>query len=207
MRAYDAYSTVDTVSEPLNVLVDHGFVAKDAEGNYSLTAAGKEVVWRLHTAGRAYVASMKPLGADDLNRLAEELGRAVESMLDDPVLAPRHGSHLAMYMTLAVGPDKPAMVRIEQAILELWVRVTTPTCERGARQALRGQLWRCLPGAVERRAHGGRVGLARAARRRAGPLATVSLTHRGRPLPSPCPCVRRMHRCRGRHSGVYPIER
>src|SRR5205814_7980010 len=55
--------------------------------------------------------------------LAHQLERAVEATLADPVLSPRPGSHLMgsrSLRTFGSDSDAPPMVRIEQAISELW---------------------------------------------------------------------------------------
>src|SRR5205823_6546029 len=75
-----------------------------------------------HEAARARLAEMHPLPAEELEALAEQLERAVDRVMHDPVLAPVPGSHLAASRSLATfGPDAPAMVRIEQAIYDLWI--------------------------------------------------------------------------------------
>jgi hypothetical protein len=121
VRAWDPYSTRDTHGEAFAALAAKGLMLADEQGNLALSPEGREAVDRLHEAGRAFVAAHKPLPPDDLEAVSALLGSAVAATLADPVLVPRPGSHLAGSHSLAIfGPDAPAMVRIEQAIYDLW---------------------------------------------------------------------------------------
>lgn len=121
VRAWDPYSTQDTHAEAFAALAAKGLVTENGQGNVGLSEAGSEVVDRLHEAGRAFVAAHNPLSPEELETVSALLGAAVEATLADPVLAPRPGSHLAGSRSLETfGPDAPAMVRIEQAIYDLW---------------------------------------------------------------------------------------
>jgi hypothetical protein len=121
VRAWDPYSTQDTHAEALAALTAKGLVLADEQGYVVLSEAGREAVDRLHEAGRAFVAAHNPLPPEELDTVSALLGSAVEATLSDPVLAPRPGSHMAGSRSLETfGPDAPAMVRIEQAIYDLW---------------------------------------------------------------------------------------
>ncbi len=121
VRAWDPYSTKETHEEAFVALSAKGLVMEDEQGNLGLSLAGRDVVDRLHAAGREFVAAHKPLPSDDLETMSGLLRSAVEATLADPVLSPRPGSHLAGSRSLATfGPDAPSMVRIEQAIYDLW---------------------------------------------------------------------------------------
>jgi hypothetical protein len=121
VRAWDPYATKDVYSEAFDALADKGLVLEDEHGNLALSPAGREAVDRLHAAGREFVSAHRPLPPDDLATLADLLQSAVEATLADPVLAPRPGSHLAGARSIATfGSDAPPMVRIEQAVYDLW---------------------------------------------------------------------------------------
>lgn len=121
-RSRYLYSTVDLLERPLSVLREKGLVVEDGDGAISLTYRARDAVERLNVAGRAHVAQAQPLPSDELEMLTSQLERAVGSILNDPVLAPRPGSHLAGSRSLAtLGEDAPLMVRLEQAIYDLWM--------------------------------------------------------------------------------------
>jgi hypothetical protein len=122
MRAREPYSAVDHVPEPVGILEEKGLLLRVGDGAYTLSDEAREAVERVHELGRAHVARLQPLPPEELEALAHELHRALVPMLNDPVLAPRAGSHLAGSHSLAVfGDDAPAMVRIEQGIFDLWM--------------------------------------------------------------------------------------
>ncbi|HEX8598431.1 MAG TPA: hypothetical protein VF952_07935 [Chloroflexia bacterium] len=121
VRAWDPYATRHNYAEPFSALAARGLVLEDEQGNFSLSPTGTEAVERLHEAGRAFVVAHKPLPSDDLETMSGLLESAVQTTLEDPVLSPRPGSHLAGSRSLhTFGHDAPAMVRIEQAIYDLW---------------------------------------------------------------------------------------
>ena len=121
VRAWDPYSTQDTHGEAFAALAAKGLVRVDEQGSFGLSPEGREAVDRLHEAGRAFVAAHKPLPPHDLETASALLSSAVAATLADPVLSPRPGSHLAGSRSLATfGADAPAMVRIEQAVYDLW---------------------------------------------------------------------------------------
>src|SRR5438552_5208143 len=122
LRSRYIYSTRDLLAAPLSVLKEKGLVLEDKEGRLVLSPQARQAVERLHEAARARLAEMRPLPAQELEVLARQLERAVDGVMHDPVLAPSPGTHLAASRSLATfGPDAPAMVRIEQAIYDLWI--------------------------------------------------------------------------------------
>lgn len=122
VRAWDPYATRDVYAEPFAALKERGMIVEDAQGSLSLSAEGMATVDRLHSAGRAFITTHPTLPPDELQTTATLLEAAVTATLADPVLAPRPGSHFAGSRSLATfGPDAPAMVRIEQAIYDLWL--------------------------------------------------------------------------------------
>lgn len=115
------YNSTDTLSAEFAALKEKGLVSEAEDGSLLLSPLAQSSVAQVHAAGRAHVAVMQPLTPDNLTELADQLERAVASIEADPVLAPRPGSQLAGSRSLATfGPDAPAMVRIEQAIYDLW---------------------------------------------------------------------------------------
>ena len=122
IRADNPYTVIDYASARLAALVEKGLVQQNEEGAYSLSPRAKDAIDRLHEAGRQHVARLHPLPDDELEKMAHQLERAVNSILADPNLAPRPGSRFASSRYLVVfGDGAPAMVRIEQAIFDLWM--------------------------------------------------------------------------------------
>jgi hypothetical protein len=121
LRADDPYSTVDHFSEHLAELQALGLVLAVGEARLTPSPVALDAFRRLHAAGREHVARMEPLPPDSLEQLAVHLEAAVDSLRDNPALAPRPGNHLTAAVALAVPREgAPAMVRIEQAISSLW---------------------------------------------------------------------------------------
>lgn len=123
-----AYSVKDHLSDHVAALRKHGLVDVPIEGSYTLTPEGRAAAEKFQAAGRAHVATHQPLPPEDLRTLAQQLERAVKAIMADPILAPRPGSHLAGSRALAslspYSPNDPnvaPMVRIEQAIYDLWL--------------------------------------------------------------------------------------
>jgi hypothetical protein len=116
------YSTRDHLTEQLAALKESGLVEEDADSCFTLAPQAWQAVEDVHKAGRAHVAGLQPLPPEELEALRDQLARAVEAILRDPVLSPRPGSHLAGSRSLdTFGRDAPVMVRIEQAIYDLWL--------------------------------------------------------------------------------------
>ncbi|MFL5731766.1 MAG: helix-turn-helix domain-containing protein [Chloroflexia bacterium] len=133
LRAYEPYSAIDWCTAPLGVFLEKGLVAVDTGGAYTLTPRGREAMDDLHAAGRQHVSQLQPLPEEELETLADQLERATAGFIADPVLSPRPGSHLEGARSLRVDSDTlHAMVRIEQAIYELW----------GARDDAHMKAWR-----------------------------------------------------------------
>ena len=75
----------------------------------------------LHTEATAYVAKRMVLPLEEAERLARELRRAADAVAANPALAPKPGSHLLGFLAKSrYGDHSAPMVRIEQAIGELW---------------------------------------------------------------------------------------
>jgi hypothetical protein len=116
------YSTRDPMAEEIALLKEKELVEEDEEGYLTLAPQAWQAVEGVHEAGREHVAGLQPLPPEELESLRYQLERAVEGIMHDPVLSPRPGSHLAGSRSLATfGPDAPVMVRLEQAIYDLWL--------------------------------------------------------------------------------------
>jgi len=121
LQASDPYFVVDRFSMPIVELKERGFVLESSDGMLSLSGVAQAAVERLQAAGTAYVAGRIVLPIVDTERLAKELRRAADAIAADPYFAPFPGSHLGGYRALArYGNHAAPMVRIEQAIMELW---------------------------------------------------------------------------------------
>jgi hypothetical protein len=120
-RTRHLYSTKDHLSAPIAILKEKGLLEEDEDGCVNLAPQAVEAVEAVHKAGRAHVANLQPLPPEELDALTHQFERAVQAVLNDPVLSPRPGSHLAGSLSLRTfGPDAPMMVRLEQAIYDLW---------------------------------------------------------------------------------------
>lgn len=133
LRAYDPYAVIEHHTEYIARLHEKGLVLQDEHGNITLSPVGRRAIDRLHTEGTSYVAGRMVLPHETLERLAGELRRCADALAADPALTPRPGSHLAGYMSLSrYGDHSKPMVRIEQAVGELW----------GARDDVYTAVWR-----------------------------------------------------------------
>jgi hypothetical protein len=116
------YSSRDLLTEPLEILESKGLILQDMEGGYIPTPWARGAVESVHEAAWAHLSRMEPLAPDPLMRLAEELERAAQAVREDPALGDRPGTHLAGSRSLAWFPHgSHPMVRIEQAIYDLWL--------------------------------------------------------------------------------------
>lgn len=117
-----AYSAIDNISAPVSALKERGMLLDDGTGGLSLAPEAREAVEGLHAVARANLGMLELLPVGELELLMERLESAVHAILNDPVLMPRPGSQLAGSRSLATfGPDAPALVRLEQAIFDLWM--------------------------------------------------------------------------------------
>lgn len=121
-KEQEPYSAVDPFTEHLTILIKKGLVKEDKAGTITLAPRAVKAIEELHAAGREYVGRAQPLPPDELEKLADQLERAVEAMVMDPNLSPKPKSHFARSRWLASFVEEGAkpMVRIEQAIIDLW---------------------------------------------------------------------------------------
>jgi hypothetical protein len=122
IRQYYPYHFNDPFTPSISVLQDKGLVIGDVIEGIALTERALEAMERLHTEAKEHVSRLDALPLAEAEALARQLERASKAIMGDPILAPRPGSHLAGSLSLAAfGNTKPAMVRIEQAVHDLWM--------------------------------------------------------------------------------------
>lgn len=98
-----------------------GFVERTGEDHIRLTSGGVALVARLEREATAYLAHLKPLPVAELERLAELLDTIVAG-LDRQAGGPEAHLHRAARLA-ALAPDfaDAPLVRIERAIVALWL--------------------------------------------------------------------------------------
>ena len=110
------------MAAPVALLKKKGLLMGSEDGKLSLSPAARDTIDEMHQKAGEYVGRLEPLPPTELEELANRLERARDAQLADPLLAPRPGSHLAGSHSLATfAKDAPPMVRIEQAIFDLWM--------------------------------------------------------------------------------------
>jgi hypothetical protein len=133
LRASDPYATIDRFSEPIAQLMDGGYLQEEDGGVVVLSREARSAVDKLHTGATSYLASISPLPDEDMERLAAALERASGAVKSNPGIGMEQGSVLRgrLYF-VRYGANRAPMVRIEQAIFELW----------GARDDAHVKAWR-----------------------------------------------------------------
>ncbi len=122
LRAYDPYEVIDTTSAPITTLKQEGLIIEDGDGMMTLSPIARDAVNRFQAAGIEAVGSKRPLPPQDLEQLASYLQRASAAVQANPLFKSIPGGHLRGYVAASRygrGSNDP-MVRIEQAIFELW---------------------------------------------------------------------------------------
>jgi len=121
LRSYNPYQVIDDVSGPLYKCVERGLVLQSSDGGFTLSPEARAAVDRLHTEATVYVAKRIVLSVNDTEHLAGDLRRAADAVDANPALGPRLGSHLLGFKAKdRYGDQSAPMVRIEQALGELW---------------------------------------------------------------------------------------
>ncbi|HUP26860.1 MAG TPA: hypothetical protein VM409_00365 [Chloroflexia bacterium] len=122
IKHYYPYHLTDPFTPGIALLKEKGLVDGDPLRGLSFTERGRWVIERLHTEGKEYVGRIEALPDAEAEALVGQLGRAVESILISPALAPQPGRHLAGSRSITgIGDTRPVMVRIEQAVYDLWM--------------------------------------------------------------------------------------
>lgn len=122
LRSYDAYAAKDNLHTEIETLKARGLVEESADGMLCLTPKGLEADMKVQLAGIEFVGKRKTLPDAVLTRLAGDLEHAAAIQRNKLYLLDMPGSHLKAYvagMRYRTG-DLVPLVRIEQALLELW---------------------------------------------------------------------------------------
>jgi hypothetical protein len=116
LHAFSPYTTVEVLAERLADAAGQGFLAP-AEGGYQLAAAGRGALKGSFAAVYQALATLEPLPADDLRRLADLLLRVVDASLAAP--APAEKQHLLASRRTDPGADVSLAARIDQYLTDL----------------------------------------------------------------------------------------
>lgn len=84
LRVRDVYAAEPIVRALLEIMASERWFDRDEHGAYHLTALGRELLLHRRAQRRALVASLMPLPADDLARLALLLERLIDASLACP---------------------------------------------------------------------------------------------------------------------------
>jgi hypothetical protein len=115
---FNPYSTIRPILDSLPVLVERGYVA-DANGRYGVTRDGREFIAHAEGKKNQYLASLTPVPAADIARLAEELMTVARRLRDAP--EPEHTPHQARAWRAMPPADAAPMVRLYGAVYALWM--------------------------------------------------------------------------------------
>ena len=120
MRAdlFNPYSTIRPILDGLPTLVERGYVA-DATGRYIVTRDGREFITHVERAKNRYLASLVPIPAADIARLAGELMTVARRLRDAP--EPARKPHQARAWRVMPPADAAPMVRLYGAVYALWM--------------------------------------------------------------------------------------
>lgn len=118
---FNPYSTIDPlIFAALPDLVAHGLLAEREDASYAVTASGRALIADLEQAARAYLATLEFAPLVDLAPLADVLLRLASAMWAAP--EPADKPHQARFQRrLPVREDDAPLVRLEAAILALWL--------------------------------------------------------------------------------------
>src|SRR6266851_10274616 len=113
-----AYRTTDEpLRAPLAAAESVGLVVW-RDGRWSLTDKGKAAVDELRRAMEAHYASLVPIGADELARLARLLESALAALSTSP--APKTREHTARAARYRYKEPSSAMARLDASVYGLW---------------------------------------------------------------------------------------
>jgi hypothetical protein len=115
---FNPYATIHSYLESLPVLVERGYLSVEGD-RYTVTPQGRALVERLERAGRAYLATLDPLPAADLARLADTFADIAARLwvAAEPAAKP----HQDRVRRLPSAEGSPAMARLEEAVYALWM--------------------------------------------------------------------------------------
>lgn len=112
------YPHIDTLQGLLDGAMERGFLQGGAEQGYTLTNAGRESMVRFFRNARQLLASIEPLPAEKMARLAVLLGKIIEVTEAAPVPAAKTGFRLSRRTTPDDGDAAPAVL-IDQYLTDL----------------------------------------------------------------------------------------
>jgi len=115
-----AYYTILDAWRPQAAVVEAaGLASEDAGGRWTVTERGRDLVRELRTALRAYYASLQPVPAAELSRLAALLERAFQAIA--PTLPQDRDSHIPRVARLREMPAGSPFGDLDAAVYALWM--------------------------------------------------------------------------------------
>jgi DNA-binding MarR family transcriptional regulator len=116
LHALSPYTTVEVLAERLVEAAGQGFLAA-ADDGYRLTEAGRSALRGSFAAVHQALAAFEPLPADDMRRVADLLGRLVDSSA--AAAAPADKSHLHASRRTDPGAGVSLAARLDQYLTDL----------------------------------------------------------------------------------------
>jgi hypothetical protein len=142
LRVRSPYVAPHLVDERLQAAAEAGFLLRVAEGEYRLTDRGRQAARRVIEAAYARMAPLQPLPPDDLERLADLLGRLVRSCLAAP--EPPGKWSLTHSHRTDPGAGASVVVRVDQALSDLGAYRDDAHLAAWAVQAVDAHGWEAL---------------------------------------------------------------
>jgi len=115
---FNPYATVRPILDALPTLVKKGYVARDGE-RYAVTTTGGAIATRIEAVRDRYLASLAPVPAADLTRLAATCTAIAHSLRGAP--EPVVKAHQARAWRAMPPADAAPMVRLYGAVYALWM--------------------------------------------------------------------------------------
>lgn len=117
LHALGPYISASGVEAPLTEAASRGFLAREKDGSYRLTEAGRHAFYRSFEAVHEQLASIEPLPAEKMNRITDLLYQAIETLHVSP--KPADKSHFLCSRRTDPGFSAPAATRIDQYLTDL----------------------------------------------------------------------------------------
>jgi DNA-binding MarR family transcriptional regulator len=115
---FNPYSTIHPWQPDLAPLVERGLMFDDG-ARYTVTPQGRELIEAAERAAHAYLATLTPIRAAELERLAAAIVPIAEAVI--AAEQPERRPHLARIFRLPLSADGEPMVNLEWAIYALWL--------------------------------------------------------------------------------------
>lgn len=128
--------------ERLDALVEAGVLEKDKDGRYCLNERGRALADGFYNMAQESLKEIKPLSDDDLDDLAELLGRIVNTTDDLPT--PANKPNFSFSRWTDPGEDAPAVIRIDQYATDLTRYREDAHLGAWQHYGLSGQAWEAL---------------------------------------------------------------